>query len=474
MALQHTIKKSVSLTGIGLHTGVTAQVTIHPAPENYGIRFVRADLDGKPEIPADIDYVVDLARGTTIGKDDVKVYTIEHMMSCFAGLGIDNCRVEVNAQEIPLMDGSAMPYVKLVQSAGIVEQTAEREFITIDEPLMYVKGDIALGVFPLDKLRVTLGIDYNYPALGAQWTTMFSLKDYVTDFASARTFCFLSEIQTLREKGLIKGGTLDSALVVQDVELTDERAEYLTKLFDNKVPVKSGKNGFLNDTELRYWNEPCRHKALDLIGDLYLLGKPINAHILASRTGHAANIEMAKSIREDIKKRAKKRAQENIELTYEDITKILPHRYPFLFIDKVTSIVPGKEIVATKNVSFNDNFFQGHFPGNPVMPGVLQIEAIAQAAGIMGLYKKDGEQGADGKVLFMGIDNARFRGIVRPGDVLRIEVKMLQFRRGTGKFSGKCYVGDKLVCEADGLALFEANKKAEPAVSNEKLVAANS
>jgi len=474
MALQHTIKKSVSLTGTGLHTGVSAQVTLNPAPENYGIRFVRADLEGKPEIPADIDYVVDLARGTTIGKDDVKVYTIEHMMSCFAGLEIDNCRVEVNAQEIPLMDGSAMPYVKLVQSAGIVEQQAEREFINIDEPLMYVKGDIALGAFPLDKLRVTLGIDYNYPALGAQWTTMFSLKDYVTDFASARTFCFLSEIQALREKGLIKGGSLDSALVVQDVELTDERAEYLTKLFDNKIPVKSGKNGFLNDTELRYWNEPCRHKALDLIGDLYLLGKPINVHILASRTGHAANIEMAKTIREYVKKQAKKKVAESIQLDYEDITKILPHRYPFLFIDKVISIVPGKEIIATKNVSFNDNFFQGHFPGNPVMPGVLQIEAIAQAAGIMGLYKKGDDQAPDGKVLFMGIDNARFRGIVRPGDVLRIEVKMQQFRRGTGKFSGKCYVGDKLVCEADCLALFEASKKVESTVNNEKLVTANS
>jgi len=457
MAFQHTIKKSASLTGTGLHTGVSAQVTIHPAPENYGIRFVRADLEGKPEIPADIDYVVDLSRGTTIGKDGVKVYSIEHMMSCFAGLEIDNCRVEVNAQEIPLMDGSAMPYVKLVQQAGIVEQAAEREVISIDEPLMYVKGDIALGVFPLNYLRVTLEIDYNYPALGAQYTTMFSLKDYIDDFASARTFCFLSEIQALREKGLIKGGNLDSALVVQDVELTDEKIEYLTKLFDNSKPVKPGKNGFLNDTELRYWNEPCRHKALDLIGDLYLLGKPINAHILAARTGHAANIEMAKTIREHLKKKAKLRAEEAIQLTFEDITKILPHRYPFLFIDKVVSINPGKEIVAVKNVSFNDNFFQGHFPDNPVMPGVLQIEAIAQAAGIMGLYKKDQKPNPDAKVLFMGIDNARFRGIVRPGDVLRIEVKMLQFRRGTGKFSGKCYVGDKLVCEADGLAMFDAS-----------------
>ena len=462
MALQHTIGKSVSLTGVGLHTGVDSKVTFNPAPENYGIRFVRADVEGKPEIPGDIDFVVDLSRGTAIGKGEVRVYSVEHVMSCFAGLEIDNCRVEVNAQEIPLMDGSAMPYVNLVQEAGIVEQEAERQYINIDEPFMYVKGDIALGVFPLNYLRVTLEIDYKYPALGAQYTTMFSLKDYVTDFAPSRTFCFLSEIQKLREQGLIKGGSLDSALVVQDVELTEERVEYIRKLFDTyKGPVGPGKNGFLNNTELRYWNEPCRHKALDLIGDLYLLGKPLNAHILAARTGHAANIETARMIREHVRKQEKKRAGEIVKLTYEDITRILPHRFPFLLVDKVVSIIPDKEIVALKNVTFNENYFNGHFPGNPVMPGVLQIEAIAQAAGIMGLYKnydKESGKNVDAKVLFMGIDNARFRGIVRPGDVLRIEVKMLQFKRGIGKFEGKCFVDDKLVCEAEGLAMFEDAK----------------
>ena len=462
MALQHTIGKSVSLTGVGLHTGVDSKVTFNPAPENYGIRFVRADVEGKPEIPGDIDFVVDLSRGTAIGRDDVRVYSVEHVMSCFAGLEIDNCRVEVNAQEIPLMDGSAMPYVNLVQEAGIVEQEAERQYINIDEPFMYVKGDIALGVFPLDHMRVTLEIDYKYPALGAQYTTMFSLKDYVADFAPSRTFCFLSEIQKLREQGLIKGGSLDSALVVQDVELTEEKVEYIRKLFDTyKGPIGPGQNGFLNNTDLRYWNEPCRHKALDLIGDLYLLGKPLNAHILAARTGHAANIETARMIREHVRKQEKKRAGEIVKLTYEDITRILPHRFPFLLVDKVVSIIPDKEIVALKNVTFNENYFNGHFPGNPVMPGVLQIEAIAQAAGIMGLYKnydKESGKNVDAKVLFMGIDNARFRGIVRPGDVLRIEVKMLQFKRGIGKFEGKCFVDDKLVCEAEGLAMFENAK----------------
>jgi UDP-3-O-[3-hydroxymyristoyl] N-acetylglucosamine deacetylase/3-hydroxyacyl-[acyl-carrier-protein] dehydratase len=459
MALQQTIGKSVSLTGVGLHTGVASQVTFHPAPENYGIRFVRADLEDKPEIPADIDNVVDLSRGTAIGIGDVRIYTVEHVMSCFQGLEIDNCRVEVTAQEIPLMDGSAAPYVELVQVAGIVEQKAEREYINIDEPIMYVNGDIALGVFPLNYLRVTLEIDYKYPALGAQYTTMFSLKDYVKDFASARTFCFLSEIQKLREQGLIKGGSLDSALVVQDVELTEERIETIRRLFDTyKGPIGPGENGYLNNTELRYWNEPCRHKALDLIGDLYLLGKPINAHILAARTGHAANIEVAKMIRAQVKKQEKKKAHEAVKLTYEDIIKILPHRFPFLLIDKVTGIIPDKEIVALKNVSFNEPYFGGHFPGNPVMPGVLQIEAIAQAAGIMGLYKyynKEEGTSINANVLFTDVFNASFRGIVRPGDVLRIEVKMLQFRMGIGKFAGKCYVDDKLVCEAEGRAVFK-------------------
>ncbi len=455
MSLQQTIAKSVSLTGTGLHTGVSATVTLNPAPENYGIRFIRADLENKVEILADIDNVVDLARGTTIGKGDVRVYSIEHVMSCLAGLGIDNCRIEVDAQEIPLMDGSSIPYVNLIQQAGIVEQQAEREYLEISEPVMYVKGDVALGIFPLDHFRLTLEIDYNYPALGAQYTTMFSLDDYVNDFAPARTFCFLSEIEKLREQGLIKGGTLDSALVVQDVDLTNERKDYIRRLFAWKGAIEPGENGFLNNTELRFYNEPCRHKALDLIGDLYLLGKPLRAHIIGARTGHAANIAVAKKIREYLNQKAEKTvADGGVKLCYEDILNILPHRYPFLLVDKVLEIVPGKSIVAAKNVSFNDNFFQGHFPQNPVMPGVLMIEAMAQAGGIMGLYGAKTKDGEPPKVLFMGIDKARFRGIVRPGDTLRMELKMIQFRRGIGKFEGKCFVDDKLVCEAEMMAMY--------------------
>jgi len=284
---------------------------------------------------------------------------------------------------------------------------------------------------------------------------MFSLDDYVNDFAPARTFCFLSEIEKLREQGLIKGGTLDSALVVQDVDLTNERKDYIRRLFAWKGAIEPGENGFLNNTELRFYNEPCRHKALDLIGDLYLLGKPLRAHIIGARTGHAANIAVAKKIREYLNQKAEKTvADGGVKLCYEDILNILPHRYPFLLVDKVLEIVPGKSIVAAKNVSFNDNFFQGHFPQNPVMPGVLMIEAMAQAGGIMGLYGAKTKDGEPPKVLFMGIDKARFRGIVRPGDTLRMELKMIQFRRGIGKFEGKCFVEDKLVCEAEMMAMY--------------------
>jgi len=453
MALQHTIQKSASLSGVGLHTGETATITLFPAPENYGIRFIRSDVPGSPEIEADIDNVVDLSRGTAIGKGDVRIYTVEHIMSAFAGLAIDNCKVEVNALEVPLMDGSALPFVELIQNAGIVEQAAQREFYTIDESMIVeMKDGITFGVLPSNNFRATIMIDYNHPALGAQHTTLFSIDDYATAFAPARTFCFLSEINKLRETGLIKGGSFDNAVVVQDEDLTAERVSYIRKLFDWKGPVENGNNGFVNSTKLRFPNELARHKMVDLLGDFYLLGKPLHCHIQAARTGHAANIEMAKQIRAYLSKK-KKKIDMGVKppISFEEIMAILPHRYPFLLIDRVLEIEPRKKIVAIKNVTFNEPFFQGHFPGDPIMPGVLQIEAMAQAGGIIGLYGRTPEQG--NAVGFLGIDKARFRGWVKPGDTLRIEVETLVDRRNTMKFAGKCYVGEKLVCEAELLAM---------------------
>jgi UDP-3-O-[3-hydroxymyristoyl] N-acetylglucosamine deacetylase / 3-hydroxyacyl-[acyl-carrier-protein] dehydratase len=459
MPLQHTIGKSVSLSGIGLHTGVTANITLKPAAEHFGIRFTRVDLTPPVEIVADIDNVVDLSRGTTIGRDGVKVHSVEHLMSAFAGLEIDNCLVEIDAGEIPLMDGSAMPYVELVQKAGIAEQASQREFLDIDEPMMtYLKDDVAFGIFPSDRFRVTLMIDYKHPALGTQHTTLISLKDYIKEFAPARTFCFLSEIEKLREGGLIKGGRLDNAVVVQDVELTKEHIQYIRSLFDWKGPIEKGENGFINNVQLRYFNELCRHKVVDLLGDFYLLGKPLRAFIQTAKTGHSSNIEMARKIREHIRKREEQPAEdEPPALNYEAILRTLPHRYPFLLIDRVLKINPRKSIVAIKNVSFNEPFFNGHFPGEPLMPGVLQIEAMAQAGGIMGLYGKKTDSGQS--IAFLAIDKARFRGPVRPGDVLRIEVEMLKDRRNTVLFAGKCYVGNKLVSEAELLAMLTKKEK---------------
>jgi UDP-3-O-[3-hydroxymyristoyl] N-acetylglucosamine deacetylase/3-hydroxyacyl-[acyl-carrier-protein] dehydratase len=294
-------------------------------------------------------------------------------------------------------------------------------------------------------------IDYKHPAIGAQHTTLYSLDDYEKEFAPARTFCFLSEIEKLREQGLIKGGSIHSAMVVQDVTLTKEHILYLQRLFDEQGPIFEGENGFLNNKPLHFPNELCRHKAVDLIGDLYLLGKPICGHLTGARTGHAANIEIARKIREYVKKRDEERKlEQGPAITYKDILEILPHRYPFLLVDSVVSLEPGKKIIATKNVSFNDYFFQGHFPGSPIMPGVLQIEAMAQAGAIMAMY---GDDSKGSTMLFMGIDKARFRGQVRPGDCLRLEVEMIQRRRTTMRYLGKCFVKDTLICEAELFAM---------------------
>lgn len=461
MMNQHTINKSVFLTGVGLHTGVTATVTLNPAPENYGIKFLRTDIPDAPEIEADIDNVVDLSRGTAIGKDGVSIHSVEHCMSALAGLQIDNCRIEVNAPELPLMDGSSLPYVELIESVGLEQQQAQREYITISEPIVYMKGDIGLAMLPSHLFCVTVMIDYKHPALGAQHTALFRIEDYTKEFAPARTFCFLSEIEMLREKGLIKGGSLGSAMVVQDVELNEDHIAYMRKLFNETEPITKGENGFLNNVKLRFPNELCRHKVVDLMGDLYLLGKPILGHIQAARTGHAANIEFAKKIRAYVVEQKKKQAAS--QLSYADILEMLPHRYPFLLIDKVLNIDPGKSIVAIKNVSFNEPFFQGHFPENPIMPGVLQIEAMAQAGGIMELYAKrlkSKQQDPNAVIFFLAIDKVRFRGQVRPGDCLRIEVQMLQNRRDTIKFSGRCYVDNKLVSEAELMAMLASKPAA--------------
>ncbi len=442
----------MSLTGTGLHSGEEATVTLYPAPENHGIKFVRTDIENAPEIEADIDNVVDLVRGTAIGKKEIKLFSIEHCMSALSGMEIDNCRIEVTKGELPLLDGSSLPYVELIKQAGIQQQEATRNYITVDKPiLLYQDNDTAYSLFPASHFNMTLMIDYSHkhPVVGVQHTTLFNRGDFEKEFAPARTFCFLSEIEMLREKGRIKGGSLDSAVVVQDIELTEEHISYIRRLFNYDGPVTPGKNGFLNNEKLRFYNELCRHKAVDLIGDLYLLGRPIQGHVLAAKTSHESNHKFAQKIRKYIRKKEKEKKEQGLDI--KEVLNILPHRYPFLLIDSVEEVEPDKRTVAIKNVSINEPFFQGHFPGEPIMPGVLQIEAMAQAGGIMGMYGK--KIGKEKRIAFMGVDNARFRGAVRPGDTLRIEVNVIKRRRNTMRFSGKCFVHNNLVCEAELLAM---------------------
>jgi UDP-3-O-[3-hydroxymyristoyl] N-acetylglucosamine deacetylase/3-hydroxyacyl-[acyl-carrier-protein] dehydratase len=463
---QKTIKKAISYSGRGLHTGTDTTLTFKPAPENYGFKFVRVDLENQPEIDAIVDNVqqdisIDSLRGTTIASNGAHVHTIEHVLAAIYGLGIDNIRIEINANEPPIGDGRAMPFVHKLIEAGIEEQNEAKDYVVIEEPLSYrdEQRGIEFAALPTDDYRVTVMIDYKNPALGSQHSGLFSLeKEFITEFAPARTFCFLHEVESLLNDGHIKGGDIDSAIVIVDRELSDKEIDYLKKKLDIKSEIKLGPSGgLLNDKPLRFKNEPCRHKLLDLIGDLALVGAPIKAQILAARPGHQSNIEFARMIRaiykkQKITKRYRDVATKGVIFDITAIQKILPHRYPFLLIDSVTEFEPGKRIVGLKNVTMNEPFFTGHFPGRPVMPGVLLIEAMAQTGGI--LLLKDDEDVGSKLVFFMSIDNVKFRKTVIPGDQLIMEMTMLKARRNTFKMAGKTYVKGELVCEAEMLAGF--------------------
>jgi UDP-3-O-[3-hydroxymyristoyl] N-acetylglucosamine deacetylase / 3-hydroxyacyl-[acyl-carrier-protein] dehydratase len=452
--MQRTIKRPASFSGVGLHTGGMATITFKPAPINYGITFIRADLENCPEIPADVDHVVDLQRGTTLAINGVKVHTVEHVLAALAGLQIDNMKVELSNSEPPVGDGSAWPYVQAISEAGIVEQDAPKQYLEIEHPIAYSEKErgIDVVVVPSDRIRITFMVDYRNPALGTQYTSLVDLDtEFVEEFSKARTFCFLTEVESLLEAGLIKGGSIDSAIVIMDEELTAAKINRLQSLFKNEKPLFAGKTGILNDIPLRYYNEPVRHKALDLLGDLFLIGVPLKAHILAARSGHAANVALARKIRSIYQKklisnkyRTGKPAGEFL-LDINAILKIMPHRYPFLMIDRVLDIEGKSRIVAIKNVTINEPYFQGHFPGKPVMPGVMIIESMAQAGGLLLL---NAIEDAENKyAFFMSIDEVKFRKPVMPGDQLRLEIEMLNFKRTLMKIGGKAFVDGKLVAE---------------------------
>jgi UDP-3-O-[3-hydroxymyristoyl] N-acetylglucosamine deacetylase/3-hydroxyacyl-[acyl-carrier-protein] dehydratase len=457
---QRTIQKPAELTGTGLHTGVPSTIRFLPAPVGTGVVFRVPGGGGLIDLKADISHVIDVNRGTTIALGDAKVHTVEHVLSALAGLEIDNCLCELNNIEPPVGDGSSRPFVDALLQAGIETQDEPKTYFEPDGPINYSEParGVDLIVLPSEDFRVTFMVDYRNPALGTQYTTLGSLEDeYVNEYAPARTFCFMSEVEFLHKQGLIKGGNLESAVVICDNGYTQEDADRLQEIFHYPEKVRIGKTGILADVPLRFPNEPVRHKVVDLIGDLSLIGMPIKAHILAARSGHAANVALARKLRAEIDK---KRLADNykapppeqgVQLDAQAIANIMPHRYPMLLIDKITNLKPGKHVTAIKNVTFNEPYFQGHFPHHPVMPGVLIVEAMAQAGGLMLLHMIENPQQM--VVYFLGIDDARFRRPVRPGDQLRFEVDMLSFRRGMCKIAGRAFVDDVLVTEATMMAM---------------------
>jgi UDP-3-O-[3-hydroxymyristoyl] N-acetylglucosamine deacetylase/3-hydroxyacyl-[acyl-carrier-protein] dehydratase len=454
---QRTVKRPITLTGAGLHTGNSCTMTFKPAEPNTGIRFVRTDIEGHPGVMADIDHVVDISRGTTLQKGEARVHTVEHVLAAFAGLQIDNIIVELDSNEPPVGDGSALPYVDCLLEAGIEDQDVDKVYLEIDTPMSYSEPErrVDLVVTPSNDLRITFMIDYQNPALGTQYTTLQDLeKEFVDEFAPARTFCFLSEIEMLKAQGLIKGGGLHNAIVIYDSDKGQIEVDRIRKALDLKDEAFVGKTGIINDIPLRFYNEPVRHKTLDLLGDLALIGAPFKGHVLAARSGHRANVALARKMRELYKKkRIAGRYSKGGRALFDTqaVLKVLPHRYPMLLVDRIIDMEPGKRVVGIKNVTFNEPFFQGHFPDHPIMPGVLILEAMAQAGGVLLL---NAVENPETKLpFFVSIDNAKFRRTVVPGDQLRFELEMEAFRHATCKMTGKAYVEDQLVCSADFKAM---------------------
>lgn len=431
MELQKTIKKPVSFAGIGVHTGNRCTVTFRPAPEDFGIRFRRIDLPGVPEVAADVNKVVGTMRGTTISEGDVKVHTVEHVLATLSCYGIDNLIIEMDANEPPVGDGSSLPFVKMLQDAGIVTQKAVQRELIIREPIWVDEPEVTLVALPASRFSVSYTIQFpeNRVGLDSQYLTLgITEESFTKEIAPARTFCFFREVEALMDQGLIKGGSLENAIVIGD-------------------------EGIISKESLRFPNEFVRHKMLDIIGDLFLLGYRLRAHVIAICSGHKHNIRLARAISEYAKKIEAQTLPlgigvetESKVLNINEIKKILPHRYPFLLVDRIINIEEDKKIVGLKNVTANEEFFNGHFPQQPVMPGVLIIEALAQVAGVMMLRKVE-HQGH--LAYFTAINNAKFRRMVVPGDQLRLEVVPVKVRSRVGKVHGIAYVGDEIAAEAD-------------------------
>lgn len=426
-------------------------MTFQPAPPNHGIKFQRTDLPGEPIVDADVDYVVDLSRGTTIEHNGARINTVEHTMAALVGLQIDNVLIQIDGPEPPIMDGSSKMFIDALEKVGSSEQNAMRNFFEVNESIMYrdKARDVEIAALPLDDYRVTVMVDYNSPVLGSQHASLTDINDFKKEIASSRTFCFLHELEMLYKNNLIRGGDLNNAIVVVDRVVKDEELDYLASLF-NKPKVEVKKEGILNNVELRHQNEPARHKLLDVVGDLALAGRPLKAQILAARPGHAANVAFAKKLKKAMQ--ASKSSAPFYDPTLKpvmdinEIKGILPHRYPFLLIDKIIH-VDDVMVAGIKNVTVNEPFFQGHFPDNPVMPGVLQVEAMAQIGGILVLNTVPDPENYT--PYFLGIDRCKFRKMVIPGDTIKFKCELTApIKRGIAQMNGYAYVGHTLVCEA--------------------------
>ncbi|MBO6515462.1 MAG: bifunctional UDP-3-O-[3-hydroxymyristoyl] N-acetylglucosamine deacetylase/3-hydroxyacyl-ACP dehydratase [Bacteroidia bacterium] len=465
--MQTTIKESFTISGTGLHTGKAVNMTFLPAEEDHGYKFQRIDLEGQPIVDALVDHVVDISRGTTLEQNGARISTVEHVLAALAGLEIDNVLIQLDAVETPIMDGSSAPFVEKLKQVGIKEQTKEREYFEVPYNISFEEPErgVEMVAMPLDDYRLTVMIDYNSPVLGSQHASISDLSEFDAEISSCRTFCFLHELEMLVDNNLIKGGDLNNAIVIVDRVIQDEELEQLAKLF-NRPKVEVKKEGILNNVELRFQNEPARHKLLDMIGDLALIGTPLKAQIMAARPGHAANVEFAKKIKKIIEKTKKEQQRmqgvpeydPNKEpiFNYQQIEKILPHSFPFMLVDKVIEINENS-IVGVKNITGDQYFFQGHFQGEPLMPGVLQLEAMAQAGGVLVLHDK--EDPSKWSTYFVKIENAKFKGKVVPGDSLLIKMELrAPIRRGLCLMHGEAYVGSKLVCEAEMMAQIVENK----------------
>lgn len=454
---QTTLAKSISIEGIGLHTGKPVKLVIHPAPENHWFVFKRTDLQGQPTILADVDNVTTTQRGTTLEQNGGEVHTTEHLLAALYGMGVDNALIEVEGPEIPILDGSAKPFVKAIKEAGIKEQNAVREYLILDENLKYEnkEKDAEFLAVPDEEYRITVMVDYHSPLLGTQHASMYNIREFEKEISSCRTFVFLRELMNLVNAGLIKGGDVNNAIVMVDTAISEEEKQKLANTFNKPASMLQETGiGILNNVELSFENEPARHKLLDIIGDLALVGKHIKGHILAARPGHMTNCEFARVLKLQMRKqKAKIDFDLNKEAIFniEQIKETLPHRYPMLLVDKIMELKKDDYVVGVKNVTANEDMFNGHFPEEAVMPGVLIVEAMAQTGGFLILAHVDDPKNFS--TYFAKIDKVRFKQKVVPGDTLVLKLVLLSpIRRGIAHMHGYAYVRNKLVAEGELLA----------------------